>query len=318
MTTFDLPEFSAIVTSYYEERSIDEFYSKLSTALNDLGRSYEIVMVNDGSTDSTFEKLRKLYEEDERVFCIIDFFKNSGQLAAITAAINECRGEAILLIDSDLQLDPGELPLLVEEYDKGCDLVSGYRKNRKDSFFRLLPSKLANLIMRRVSQTTLRDFGCTFKIYNAKVLRAFDLGPNNIFNTASVISRIARYSEVPVTHYPRKYGKSGWTFRKLWQFNMENIVNLSEKPFQFIGLICFLIALLGVIRLAIELIYPITFLDEVTNGLLLNAVLISLLVLVGLICLVGEFAIRNFVAGQRLPKYIIREIYRRDSDVNTR
>ena len=302
------PEISAIVTSYFEEKSLPEFYRRLSAALQELERPYEIIMVNDGSTDKTFEIMKRLYEEDQNISAIADFFKNSGQLAAMTAGACRARGKAILFIDSDLQLAPEDLPRLVVKYDEGYDLVSGCRKNRKDSLFRVLPSRIANMIMRKVSQTTLSDFGCTFKLYNADVIRAFELGPFKLFNTASVIARIGRWTEVPVTHSPRPYGRSGWTFRKLWQFNMENFVNLSQRPFQILGGICLLLALLFTVRVLADLFLHITVLPVVTNGLLLNAIVVSTLAILGVLCILGEFTIRNFLLNQRYPAYIEREI----------
>ncbi|MCL4692262.1 MAG: glycosyltransferase family 2 protein [Candidatus Hydrogenedentes bacterium] len=314
MTQNPQPDITAIVTSYFEEKSLPEFYGQLSAALRDLGRPYEIIMINDGSTDRTFDIMKELFEKDPNIYAIVDFFKNSGQLAAMTAGATRARGKAILFIDSDLQLTPKDLPRLVEKYDEGYDLVSGYRVDRRDSPFRVLPSKIANMIMRRVSQTTLSDFGCTFKLYNAKILHAFDLGPFKLFNTASVISRIGRWTEVPVTHFPRPYGRSGWTFRKLWQFNMENIVNLSHKPFQLIGGLCLLLAALVALRIGIDLVFHIKILSTVTNGLILNALAISCLATLGLLCIVGEFTIRGFLLNQRYPAYVERECISRQSN----
>ena len=132
-----VPEFSVLITCYFEERSIEEFHARLSEAMRALGRSYEIIFVNDGSTDRTFEKLSGIFDRDPSVSAILDMFRNAGQLAAITAALCESRGRALLLMDSDLQLAPEEIPLLVAEYDKGFDVVSGARVNRKDSWLRI-------------------------------------------------------------------------------------------------------------------------------------------------------------------------------------
>src|SRR5258708_180771 len=120
-------EFSVLITCYYEENSIDEFYGRLSTTLEKIGRPYEIIFVNDGSRDGTWQKIKTIFSKDCHVHAALDLSKNSGQLAAITAALSESRGPAIVLFDSDLQLRPEELPLLVAEYDKGFDLVTGYR-----------------------------------------------------------------------------------------------------------------------------------------------------------------------------------------------
>ena len=303
-------EFSVIITCYYEEKSIEEFYGKLSKAMNSLARSYEIVFVNDGSTDKTFEKLKMIFDKDPHVTTIIDLFKNAGQAAAVTAGIIHARGKNFVLLDSDLQLDPEELPLLVSEFDKGIDIVSGYRKNRKDSIFRIIPSKIANLIMRKVSGSDFTDFGCTFKIIDGKLVRGFDFGPYKTLSTPNLIARAQRCVEVPVTHYPRKYGKSGWTFRKLFAYNMDNIVCLSQRLFQIIGILCFFFAFLFIIRIVLSWILDFSILPVVTLGLLLNAIIISLLTIVSVLCLIGEFVIRNFVILQRYPTYIIREILR--------
>lgn len=305
------PEFSALITCYYEERSIEEFHTRLSKALRSLGRSFEIVFVNDGSTDRTFEKLGQIFERDPDVTVIMDLFRNAGQLAAITAALCEAHGHAILLMDSDLQLAPEEIPLLVAEYDKGYDVVSGARINRKDSWLRIVPSKLANVIMRKATRSEFRDFGCTFKIYNSRLLRAFDYGPHHLFSTVDAIARAGRRREIPVTHCPRKYGMSGWTFQKLLKFNSDNLVSLSERPFQVLAGLCLAIAVLFSVRILLSYIFPFRFLESVSNGLLLNAIFISLLITVGVLCMIGEFAIRAFLIGRHLPFYVVRQVRRR-------
>ena len=301
------PEFSVLITCYQEEHSIEEFYAKLSGALERFGRTYEIIFVNDGSTDRTFDKLKEIYHRDSHVRAVIDLFKNAGQQAAITAAIEEARGRAFVLLDSDLQLDPAEFPILAAEYDRGYDVVSGYRRNRRDSLFRVIPSKLANMIMRRASNSAFRDFGCTFKIYNAELVRAFQYGPLHIFSNVDLIARAQRCIEVPVTHYPRKYGKSGWTLQKLWKYNMDNVVKLSQRPFQILAVLCVCTSVLFLLRMLAGPFIPFRVLDEVTNGLILNALAFSLLVLVAILSLIGEFAIRCFVSLQQTPVYIVKE-----------
>ena len=300
-------EFSVCVTCFYEEKSIDEFYRRLSDTLESLNRPYEIIFVNDGSRDRTWEKLKAIFVQDPRVHVVLDLFKNSGQQAAATAAVNESRGKAVVFIDSDLQLAPEELPRLVAEYDRGFDLVTGYRENRKDSLFRIVPSKLANVIMRRASHSNIRDFGCTFKIWNATLVRAFQPGPQNLLNGVEMISKIDRIAELPVTHHPRRYGKSGWTFAKLMKYNLDNVVILSERPFQVVGLLCIGATVLLALRLLLYSSFPITILPTVNNGLLLNAIIIALLVNVALLSMIGEFAIRSFFRHKAIPLYIVRE-----------
>jgi glycosyltransferase involved in cell wall biosynthesis len=310
------PEFSVLITCYYEELSIEEFHARLSKALRSLGRSFEIVFVNDGSTDRTFEKLGEIFERDADVSVIMDLFRNAGQLAAITAALCEARGRAVLLMDSDLQLAPEEIPLLVAEYDKGYDVVSGARVNRKDSWLRIVPSKLANVVMRKATRSEFRDFGCTFKIYDAKLLRGFDYGPHRLFSTVDTIARAGRRREIPVTHCPRKYGKSGWTFQKLLKFNSDNLVSLSERPFQILAGLCLAVAALFSVRILLSYVFPFRILGSVSNGLLLNAILISLLISLGVLCMIGEFAIRSFLIGRNLPFYVVRQVRRRPPNID--
>jgi len=305
------PELSALITCYFEEKTIEEFHARLSSALERSGRSYEIIFVNDGSTDRTFEKLEAIFAADNRVSAVLDLFRNAGQPAAVTAAIGEARGRVMLSMDSDLQLAPEDLPLLLQEYDKGYDVVSGYREHRKDSLFRTLPSLIANIIMRKASGTQLSDFGCTFKLYNAKLIRAFDFGPQTIFNPVTVIAKAQRCMEVPVSHAPRKHGKSGWTFKKLWNYQMDQIVVLTDKPFQYLALLAIVFAMLFLGRVLLDYITPFSILDRVTNGLLLNVLVIVFLVLLGGISLVGEFTIRSFILTRQAPKYIVREILKR-------
>ena len=165
-------DLSAVITCYFEEQSIDEFYTRLSATLESTGRTYEIIFINDGSTDATWDRLRSIFERDPRVSAAVDLFRNTGQTNAATPGMMLARGRAILLIDSDLQLDPEELPKLLTAYDAGAHIVSGYRLDRKGSTSRRLPSLLANIIMRRASGSEIRDFGCTYKIYDARLVKA--------------------------------------------------------------------------------------------------------------------------------------------------
>jgi glycosyltransferase involved in cell wall biosynthesis len=308
------PDFSIVTTCYYEEQSIDEFYSRLRKAAESLGRSYEMVMVNDGSTDGTFARLKSIYDTDPNVTAVIDLYRNAGQVNAMTAGLTHTRGKAIVFIDSDLQLDPEELPLLVEEFDKGYDIVSGYRKNRRDPLRRRIPSMLANLVMRRVARHKLRDFGCTFKIYDARLVRAFELGPFKPWVTAYIFARARSCKEIPITHHPRKYGKSGWTLRKLVSFYMDHLVGLSERPFQWMSALCLAFAFLFVVRIGFAWAVPVTVLPEVTTGMILNAVALSLLVTLAVLSAIGEYVMRNFLMTQKYPAYVVREIHQNPAE----
>ena len=301
------PSLTAVVTCFNEENTIEEFFHRLKAALGSEGRVYEIVIVNDGSRDNTWGKIKDLFACEDCVRVVLDFFKNAGQLAALTAGIAEARGSAVLLMDSDLQLDPEELPGLMAAYDEGNDFVTGYRSDRRDPAIRTVPSLLANFIMRKASQSNLRDFGCTIKVINGTLLRAFPYGPDHVFNVPELVRRVERVAEVPVTHHPRPLGKSGWTFAKLWRYNMDNVMIALERPFQYVAALSALGSLLLVIRVLYAIVADVKILDKVTNGLLLNALAFVLLVLTALLAVIGEFTVRNFMKLQRAPAYIIRE-----------
>jgi glycosyltransferase involved in cell wall biosynthesis len=263
---------SAVITCYYEEATIDEFHERLVTALRELGVPFEIIYVNDGSTDRTFAHLESIFER----------------------------------MDSDLQLDPAEIGKLWTEYQKGNDVVSGCREQRADSLSRKTPSRIANLIMRRASGAQMSDFGCTFKLYNAKLIRAFEFGPHRPFNPVAVISRASSCVEVPVSHYARKVGKSGWTFTKLWSYQMEHIVRLTNRPFQYLAGLCMLFAIMVLIRLVLSHVFEFQILATVTNGFILNVLVGSTLVLLAVLAVIGEFMIRVFDATHRDPLYIVK------------
>jgi len=306
------PDFSIVITCYFEEQSIVEFYERLSKTARSLGRSYEIVMVNDGSTDATFDKLRGFFEADPHVTAVIDLYRNAGQAAGMTAGLCHTRGRAIVFMDSDLQLEPEELPTLVAAFDQGYDIVSGARRERRDSPWRMLVSKLANAVMRRVAGHELTDFGCTFKIYDGRLLRAFELGPFKPFRTAYVFSRAGRVKEVPVTHHARRYGSSGWSFRKLFSFYMDHLVGLTDRPFQLLSAVSLGIAGVLVLRLMLAWVVDFSLLPEVTPGLILNALIVNLLVTLGVLSAIGEYVMRNFLVLQRYPAYVIRELHQKE------
>lgn len=306
-------DFSVLITCYEEEAGIDEFHKRLASTLTGLGRSFEILYVNDGSSDGTWDRLRAIFEADRDVSAIVDLFGNTGQANATTPGLLLARGRAIVLLDCDLQLDPEELPRLVERYDAGHEIVTGYRQERHDSLRRRLPSIIANAIMRRASNTRLRDFGCTFKIYDGALVRAFEFGPFKPWRPLPVIAAARRIAEVPVSHHTRPHGESGWTFRKLFEYNMENIVNLSERIFQVLGGLCFFFAAVFTLRIASSFVYDTSILT-VTPGLILNLVVVGLLVTTAILSILGEFVLRSFVVLQRKPAFIVRELLRRGRD----
>jgi glycosyltransferase involved in cell wall biosynthesis len=225
----------------------------------------------------------------------------------MAAGVAHATGNDFVFMDSDLQLDPEELPLLLTELDAGADLVSGARKNRQDPLHRRVFSLFGNLVLRRMTRAPFTDFGCTFKVYRGALIRAAELGPHRPYT--NLLMRLAsRFREVPVTHHPRRYGRSGWTFGKLFRFNLDHVLAL-EGLFQTISGVAFLIALLTFTRIAVAWVLPWSVLSSpVSTGLILNALLLATATLLVVNALVGEYVIRLYAGQQRMPAYVVREV----------
>jgi glycosyltransferase involved in cell wall biosynthesis len=202
------PELSVVVPVYDEEANVEPLYASLVRALDELGRTYEIVVVDDGSRDGTYAKLAPLAARDPRLK-VVQLRRNYGQTAAMAAGFDHARGEVLVPMDGDLQNDPADIGRLLEKLDEGYDVVSGWRKDRQDSFTRRLPSRIANWLIGRVTGVRLHDYGCTLKAYRAEIVRETRLyGEMHRFLPALAHEAGARITEIPVGHHARTAGKS--------------------------------------------------------------------------------------------------------------
>ncbi|GFO96324.1 glycosyltransferase group 2 family protein [groundwater metagenome] len=204
---------SVVVPFYDEEESIEPLYEQLSSVLNSLNRKYEIIFVDDDSTDNTFKNMLKVREKDKSVK-IIKFRKNFGQSAALKAGFDHAKGNIVVSIDGDLQNDPADIQKLIEKIEKeDYDVVCGWRADRKDPLFKKAISKLANLVRRNITSELVHDSGCTFRAYSRECVKNLDLyGETHRYIPAMLLWRGYRIGEVKVRHNPRKYGttKYGW------------------------------------------------------------------------------------------------------------
>lgn len=300
-------EFTVIVTSYFEEKSIDEFAGRLLTSMRKTGRSFEIILINDGSTDGTYERHLDLLDKNVEISRAINFFTNGGQLAAMSCGVAHAKGKHFIFIDSDLQLDPEEIPILLEKFDDGFDIVSGRRGERRDSFLRKIPSKLANLIMAKVAGHQLTDFGCTYKIYNGELIRPFNFGQYKPWKTAFVFRNAGSVVEVDITHHPRKYGESGWTLSKLLNFLFDHMVGISSRPFLWVSGASLMFAGFIILRLLLIPLLDFTIIDSVGNGLILNVLFLIILLLLGAVSALGEYVFRVFKRTEGDPIYVIKD-----------
>lgn len=203
------PHLSVVVPLYNEEDNIDFLYEMLVESLNTLGCLWEVIFVDDGSTDSSFERLSRIANLDRKVK-IIRFVRNFGQTAGLAAGIDYASGDVIIPMDADLQNDPADIRLLLAKLNEGYDVVSGWRKERKDGLFsRLVPSFLANILISAISGVKLHDYGCSLKAYRKEVIKDVRLyGEMHRFVPIYANWMGGKVAEIPVTHHARQYGKS--------------------------------------------------------------------------------------------------------------
>lgn len=302
-----------VICCYFEEQSLPEFYGRLKASLEGLGRSYEIVLVNDGSTDGTFQRMRGYFETDTSVRAAIDFFRNSGHAAAITAGLCECSGKNLVLIDSDLQLDPEDLTHLVSTFDQGFDVVSGKRLQRNDALWRRWGSVVHNMLVRHKTGLPFTDFGCTFKIINADLVRAFGYGPFNPVRQVATLCQASRVCEVPVAHHPRKYGRSGWTLIKFAGYININLLPDLAKPLRWGGTCALAFAVLFTAHAVAQWQIPFGDTASIPMHTILGMLTTELLATLGSLFILASMMLSRTSRPRDTPAYIIREALRRDN-----
>ena len=257
-------DLSIVVPLMNEEENVNLLYEAIDKVHLNLDKTYEIIFIDDGSTDSTYEHLLKIHRKDSHVK-IIKFRANSGQSAAMDAGFEYSNGKIIITMDGDLQNDPEDIPNLLKKLDEGYDVVSGWRKNRKDALvLRKIPSRIANRIICSITKVDLHDTGCALKAYRADVIKKINLyGELHRFLPALARIEGAQIAELVVNHHPRKFGKSKYnitrTFRVIMDLMSLNLfIKYLKKPLYFFGglgilfiflsLICFLVLGMGVYR----------------------------------------------------------------------
>jgi len=232
---------SIVVPIYNEEENVALLHSAISEVMRGLNQSYEIIMVDDGSQDGTLTQLRRIQKTDPRLR-IIKFRGNFGQSAAMAAGFEAARGEFVVAMDGDLQNDPKDIPMLIRKLEEGFDVVSGWRKNRKDKLvLRKIPSKIANRLICSITGVRLHDTGCSLKAFRREVIKRIRLyGELHRFIPALAKLEGARITEVVVNHHPRKFGKSKYnitrTFRVLMDLTSLNLfLKHLRNPVRFFG-----------------------------------------------------------------------------------
>lgn len=229
------PVLSIVVPLYNEEESVERLVAGVIEAAPTFGVPYELLLVDDGSTDRTWEVVRRL-QASTPVLRALRFRRNCGQTSAMVAGFDHARGEVIVTMDGDLQNDPADIPALLGKLDEGYDIVSGWRRDRKDHTSRVLPSRVANWLISRTTGVRLHDYGCSLKAYRTACIRSVNAyGEMHRFFPALASMTGARVAEMPVRHHPRRFGTSKYGFNRILKvfsdiFSMNLIIRFSASP----------------------------------------------------------------------------------------
>jgi glycosyltransferase involved in cell wall biosynthesis len=313
------PRLSVIVLVYNELESIAPMHEELTGVLEGLDLSYEVLYIDDGSRDGSTERLGQLAARDRHVR-VVSFRRNFGQTAAVQAGIDHSRGEILVFMDGDMQNDPHDIPRLMEKIDEGFDVVSGWRKDRRDDAVRVLPSKIANWIIARVTGVRLNDFGCTLKAYQRDVIQDVKLyGEMHRFIPVYASWVGARITELTVNHRPRTYGHSKYSLARTARVLLDLITvkllgSYSTKPIYFFGFAAFGLWALAFVFAAIVIVQKVLppYVYAHNNPLLLLSVFLGIVgvqfILMGLL---AELSIRTYHESQAKTTYVVREIIER-------
>ena len=309
-------DLSIIVPVYNEEESVESLLQETRSALASMGKDYEIIVVDDGSTDGTYPILSRLHKGESKLK-VIRFKRNFGQTAALAAGLANARGEVIVPMDGDGQNDPEDIPLLLRKLEEGFDLVNGWRFPRRDPFWsRRVPSQIANGIISWLTQVKLHDYGCTLKAIRRDVAKDLKLyGEMHRFIPAMAFERGARIAEIQVHHRSRQWGKSKYGFNRTFRvildlLTVKFLLSYATRPLHIFGIIGLMSGALGFL-IGLYLSVQKLFYGVAIGGrplLLLGVLLILIGVQFISMGLLGEMLARTYHESQNKPTYVIKEI----------
>ena len=314
--------YSIVVPLYNEAANVTALYVRLTRVMTELDEPYEIVFVDDGSTDRTPEMLYELYERDSRVNTVT-LRRNFGQTAALKAGFDVARGDIIISMDGDLQHDPEEIPAFLSKVEEGYDIVSGWRAQRRDKWLtRRLPSRIANWMMAKLSGVTLHDFGTTFKAYRREIIQSIQLyGELHRFIPALASWSGARITEIPINNPPRQNGKSNYGLSRTLRvfldlLSTKFLLDYSTRPMHFFGPLGLLATGAGILTGLVLAFDKLVLHKEIMfqHGPLMFGSTLLILVGVQILCLglVAEILSRTYYESQGKPIYAVRKMRSHD------
>lgn len=312
------PYLSLVIPIYNEEETLPLLFEAVYQALESLPYVWEVILVDDGCVDKSLSVLKRFAEKDTEHVRVVSFRRNFGQTAAIAAGIDHAQGEVVVLMDADLQNDPADIPMLLEKLNEGYDVVSGWRKERKDNALtRTLPSNIANGLISKVTGVHLHDYGCTLKAYRREVITGFRLyGEMHRFIPVFAHSVGAKIVEVPVRHHARRFGVAKYGLERtvkvvLDLFTVKFLLTYSAKPIYLFGG-----AGVGIIALSAALLVFLAVrrlfwgISVMMSPLFQISAMFFILgfqsILMGLI---AELQVRTYHESQHKPTYTVKEVF---------
>jgi glycosyltransferase involved in cell wall biosynthesis len=310
-------DLSIVIPLYNEEENVEPLYDQLKAALEGVGRKYEIIIVDDGSTDGSFDVLKRLHRGEERLK-VIRFRRNFGKAAALAAGFEAAEGEVVITMDGDLQDDPQEIPRFLQKLEEGFDLVSGWKKQRRDPFSKRWPSRVFNWTVSFLTGLRLHDLNCGFKAYRREVIQELQTrlyGGLHRYIPVLAYARGYRVGEITVAHRPRQRGHSkyGWERFLRGFLDLLTVILLTRyttRPLHFFGGTGVLVFLAGLgINLYLTVLWFLHHRPIGTRPLLLLGVLLMLLgVQLISMGLLGEMVVRTYYETLGKPTYAVREV----------
>ncbi len=294
-------KYSIVIPLYNEEESIPELYERIKAVMDQVApKDYEIIFINDGSTDNSLEIIKKIQKTDPSIQ-VISFRKNMGKAAGLSVGFDHVKGKYVITMDADLQDEPTEIPKMIKKLSEGYDLVSGWKEDRQDPIDKTLPSKVFNFLVSKLSGVNFHDFNCGFKLYKRQVLKEIEIyGQLYRFIPVLAYERGFKVTEMKVKHNKRKYGKSKYNWKRIFAGIMDLmtvmfLVRYGKRPLHLFGFVGGLATLMGIISLGYLTIVKVFFGQHIADR--------PLLIFGGVLLIAGLQLIFTGLIAEMLTKY---------------
>jgi len=303
----DKPYVSVLIPVLNEEESLRELHERLQSTLKSVKKPYEIIYINDGSTDNTQSMLAEFHDRDGAVK-VIEFSRNFGQHMAIFAAFGYARGDIVITIDADLQNPPEEIPKLIGKIEEGYEVVGTYRKKRKDSLFRRIASIIVNKITSRLVGVKLKDYGCMLRAYRRNIIDQLNMcTESSSFIPALANTFAKRIVEIEVEHEERKKGTTKYSLFRLLRLNFDLMTSFSLLPIQMIGVLGVIIAVLGLAFAVYLIMRRFIVGPEVEGTFTLFGILFFFIgIQIFALGVIGEYIGRIYQEVRRRPRFVVK------------